>query len=187
MSDRFHVTHLPLKGLLLAERQPIGDRRGFLERMYCQETFQQLGIERAIVQINRTLTQACGTVRGMHYQKPPHAEIKIISCLRGEVFDVAIDIRANSPTFLHWHGEILSETNRRTFILPEGFAHGFQTLTEDCELLYFHTASYMPSAEAGIRPDDPKVAIQWPGEISHLSERDASHALLSQDYQGVIL
>ena len=96
------------------------------------------------------MTASRGTVRGMHFQHPPHAETKFVSCLRGEVFDVAVDLRNGSPTFLHWHAEILSADNHRTLVIPEGFAHGFQTLSDDCEMLYFHTAAYNPEAEGGL-------------------------------------
>jgi dTDP-4-dehydrorhamnose 3,5-epimerase len=187
MSDRFHTTQLPLQGLTLIERRPIGDARGFLERVFCADTFTALGVTEPIAQINRTLTTQCGTVRGMHYQNQPHAEIKLVSCLRGKVFDVAIDLRAGSPTFLCWHGEILSEANHHSLLIPEGFAHGFQTLVDDCELLYFHSKNYAPKSEAGICPTDPQIKITWPLPIAELSQRDAGHGLLSKNYEGIIL
>jgi dTDP-4-dehydrorhamnose 3,5-epimerase len=164
-----------LQGLKLIQRNPIGDHRGYLERMFCEEELQSLIPGRSIVQINHTLTAKRGTVRGLHFQYPPHAETKIVSCLRGEVFDVAVDLRHGSPTFLHWHAEILSADNHRTLLIPEGFAHGFQTLTEDCELLYFHTAAYQPSAEGGLNAQDAKLDIRWPEAVIELSSRDAAH------------
>ena len=187
MSDRFQLKSLSLKGLTLAERKPIRDRRGFLERMFCAEEFAAVGIDKPVVQINRTLTRHRGTIRGMHYQHPPHAEVKIISCLQGEIFDVAIDLRSRSPTFLKWHGEILSDKNARMLVVPEGCAHGFQTLTDDCELLYFHTAAYTPSAEDGVHCKDPLLQIDWPLPVAALSERDASHAFLDANYAGIAL
>ena len=142
---------------------------------------------KGIVQINHTLTVMRGTVRGLHFQYPPHAEIKIVSCLRGEVFDVAVDLRQGSPTFLQWHGEILSASNHRTLLIPEGFAHGFQTLSDDCELLYFHTAAYQPSAEGGLNAQDPKLNIFWPETVVELSSRDAGQPLVNEEFVGVVI
>lgn len=187
MSDRFQIKSLPLPGLMLLERHPLCDERGFLERLFCRETFHQFGIECDIHQINHTLTRRQGTVRGMHYQIPPHAETKIVTCLRGEVFDVVVDLRTESPTFLQWHGESLSQDNGRMLAIPRGFAHGFQTLTNDCEMLYFHSASYEPSAERGVSPLDQRVGITWPLELTELSPRDAGHPWLDDCFTGVIL
>ncbi len=105
--------------------------------------------------------------------------------LRGEVFDVAVDLRKNSPTFLQWHAEVLTETNYKTFVIPEGFAHGFQTLTDECELLYLHTAAYDSKAEAGLNALDPRLAIAWPAPISEQSTRDQQHAMLTSDFSGL--
>jgi dTDP-4-dehydrorhamnose 3,5-epimerase len=123
----------------------------------------------------------------MHFQLPPHAEMKLVSCMRGRVFDVVVDLRHGSPTFLQWHGEELSAESGRTLCIPEGFAHGFQTLTDDCEMLYLHTAAYEAAAERGVSPVDPRVAIRWPLPIAQLSERDAGHAPLADDYAGIRL
>ena len=185
MSARFDILDTPLSGLRILQRKPIGDSRGYLERFFCTQELQTLISGRHIAQINYTLTASRGTVRGMHFQRPPHAEIKFVSCLRGEVFDVAVDLRHNSPTFLHWHAEVLSADNHKTFVIPEGFAHGFQTLTDDCEMLYFHTAAYQPGAEAGVNAQDPRLAIQWPLPVIELSPRDDAHRLLSDDFTGV--
>lgn len=185
MSKRFDILDLPIQGLRLLQRKPIGDDRGYLERMFCTEELKSLIPEKNIVQINRTLTVKRGTVRGMHFQHPPHAEIKFVSCLRGEVFDVAVDLRRGSPTFLHWHAEILSAGNHKTLVIPEGFAHGFQTLTKDCEMLYLHTAAYRSEAEGGLNARDPRLAIQWPLPIAEQSARDAGHPLISEDFDGV--
>ena len=187
MSGRFRIKPLPLAGLNLIERLPITDQRGFLERLFCMEAFTELGVPGSLAQINHTLTRKRGTVRGMHFQHPPHAEIKVVSCLRGEVFDVAIDLRAGSPTFLKWHGEVLTAGNFKTLYIPQGFAHGFQTLTDDCEMLYFHTAPYVPNAEGGISPIEPRVGINWPLGLEEISPRDAGHAKLSPEYSGVLL
>lgn len=185
MNTRFAILDLPLQGLTLLQRKPIGDDRGYLERMFCAEELKSLIPGKTIVQINHTLTAKRGTVRGMHFQYSPHAEIKIVSCLRGEVFDVAVDLREGSPTFLLWHGEILSAENHKTMMIPEGFAHGFQTLTVDCELLYFHTAAYRADAEGGLNAKDPRLGIQWPLPIAEQSARDTVHPFVQEDFSGV--
>jgi dTDP-4-dehydrorhamnose 3,5-epimerase len=182
---RFNFRATPIAGLMLVERQHQEDSRGFLSRLYCAEEFGEIGVRVPISQINHTLTRHKGTVRGLHYQLPPHAETKLVSCLRGEIFDVAVDLRSNSPTFLKWHGEILSAANRRSLVIPEGFAHGFQTLSNDCELLYLHTAAYEPTSEAGVNANDPRLKIEWPIEITEMSDRDRSHPMLSTEFSGV--
>ncbi len=179
MTSRFEITDTPLHGLRLLTRQPVGDPRGYLERLFCDtELGPLLPDGKTIVQINRTLTSKRGAIRGLHRQLPPHEEIKFVSCLRGRIFDVAVDLREDSPTYLRWHSEILSADNSKTFVIPEGFAHGFQTLTNDCELLYFHTAAWSPEAEAGLNALDPALGIPWPLEISEISQRDRSHPML---------
>jgi dTDP-4-dehydrorhamnose 3,5-epimerase len=158
-----------------------------LERLFCSSELAEVIEGTSIAQINHTLTRARGTVRGLHFQHPPYAEIKLVTCLHGEVFDVAVDLRRGSPTFLSWHAERLSGENHRTLAIPRGFAHGFQTLSEDCEMLYLHSAAYQPAAEAGLNPRDPRLAIHWPDEIAQLSERDASHPFIDESFQGVSL
>lgn len=182
---RFTVSHTPLEGLALIERLRIEDPRGFFSRFFCAEELAEVGFALPIAQINHTLTHRRGAVRGLHFQHPPHAEDKLVSCLRGEVFDVAVDLRSGSPTFLRWHGELLSADNQRSLLIPQGFAHGFQTLTEDCELLYLHSRPYAPGAEGAVNARDPAVAIDWPREITELSERDAHHPLLTPDFKGL--
>jgi len=115
-------------------------------------------------------------VRGLHYQKPPHAEAKLVSCIRGEVWDLVLDLRHGSATFLHWHAQRLSADNACALLIPQGFAHGFQALTDDAELLYCHSAAYAPECEAGLNPSDPRLAIAWPLPIADLSPRDAARA-----------
>jgi len=185
--SRFVIKQTPIAGLQVIQRQPRGDERGYLERMFCSEELQSFIEARQLTQINHTRTAKTGTVRGMHFQYPPHAERKLVSCLRGEVFDVAIDLREASPTFLKWHAEILSEENHKTFAIPEGFAHGFQTLSDDCELLYFHTAAYQPTAEAGLNALDDRLSIKWPLPISERSARDLQHPALADDFAGMKL
>ncbi|MGI9211746.1 MAG: dTDP-4-dehydrorhamnose 3,5-epimerase family protein [Methylococcaceae bacterium] len=183
--SRFTVTDLPLSGLKLIERQRMGDNRGFLSRLFCSEALAAAGWVKPIAQINHTYTAQRGTVRGLHFQYPPHAEMKLVSCIRGEIWDVAVDIRADSPTFLQWHGERLSADNYRSLLLPEGFAHGFQTLTDEVELLYCHSMPYTATAESGLNPQDPHLDIPWPLDISVLSTRDATHTRLSEEFRGI--
>ncbi len=185
--QRFDFFDSPLAGLKIVQRKLIEDARGFLSRFYCAEEFAKFGFNKPISQINHTFTRQKGAVRGLHYQQPPHAEIKLVSCLKGEVFDVAVDLRKNSPTFLHWHGEVLSENNRRSLLIPQGFAHGFQTLSDDCELIYLHSAPYVKEAEAAMNVIDQKVGIRWPLEITALSERDTSHPMIENDFEGMAL
>ena len=183
--SRFTISDLPLMGLKRVERHRIGDARGFLSRLYCVEELSAAGWRGPIAQLNHTVTAARGTIRGMHFQRPPHAEMKLVSCLRGAVWDVAVDVRRDSPTFLHWHAEELSADNACAMLLPEGFAHGFQTLTDDVEMLYCHSAPYVAAAEAGLRPDDPRLGIRWPLAIAGLSTRDASLPLLDEHFTGI--
>ena len=145
--SRFTITKLPLVDLKIIECKRLVDSRGFLARLFCAEVLFALGWLKPIAQINHTYTARRGTLRGMHYQQPPCAEMKLVSCLQGEVWDVAIDLRAGSPTFLQWHAEVLSADNNRAMLIPEGFAHGFQTLTDDVQLLYCHSAPHSPDTE----------------------------------------
>lgn len=185
--SRFVIDCAPIAGLQVIRRHPLGDERGYLERMFCSEELQSTIGARQVTQINRTRTAKRGTVRGMHFQHPPHAEMKLVSCLRGEVFDVAVDLREGSPTFLKWYAEILTKDNHKTFAIPEGFAHGFQTLSDDCELLYFHTAVYQPKAEAGLNALDDRLSIDWPFPVTERSMRDQLHPALGDDFMGIKL
>jgi dTDP-4-dehydrorhamnose 3,5-epimerase len=185
--NRLSVTDLPLAGLKRIERRRLGDARGFLSRLFCAEDLVAAGWNRPIAQINHTYTARRGTVRGMHFQYPPHAEIKLVSCIRGEVWDVAVDIRAGSNTRLRWYAERLSADNGHSLLIPEGFAHGYQTLTDDVELLYCHSAAYSAAAEAGLNPQDASLAISWPLPIIDLSVRDSQHPMLDEHFAGVAL
>lgn len=183
--NKFRATQLPMAGLMLVSRQRLGDERGFLSRMFCSETLAGAGWQKPISQINITHTSTRGSIRGLHYQIPPYAEMKLVSCIRGEVMDVAVDLRANSPTFLQWHAQTLSADNGNALLIPEGFAHGFQTMTDDVEMLYFHSMPYTPAAEAGLRFDDPLIEIVWPLQVTEMSVRDQTHGLLSPSYKGI--
>ena len=182
---RFHFEDTGISGLWVARRLRLEDERGFLSRIFCDLEFGEIGLRDPIVQINHTRTLGRGTVRGMHFQFPPHAETKVVSCLRGEVFDVAVDLRKGSPTFLGVHGERLSADNGRALVIPPGCAHGFQVLGEVCELLYLHTARYVPEAEGGVGATDPRLGIHWPLPVRGLSPRDRAHPPLGVDFEGI--
>ena len=185
---RFNFVQTSLAGLVLVQRKAIEDDRGFLSRFYCADEFRSAGLDKPIAQINHTLTRKKGAVRGLHFQNPPHAETKLVSCLKGEIWDVAIDLRRESPTFLKWHAEILSAKNRSSLLIPEGFAHGFQALTKDCELIYLHTAAYHPEAEGALNVTDPQLSLEWPLPIGDLSVRDQDHAFLNNsNFRGIFL
>lgn len=184
--SRLRVADTDLPGVKTIERLRLGDERGYLERLFCSEELAAAGWLAPIAQINRTFTATRATVRGLHYQQPPHAEMKLVTCLHGEVWDVAVDLRHDSPHFLQWHAEVLSADNRRALLIPEGFAHGFQALSDNVELLYFHSRAHAPSAEAGVHPQDPRVAVAWPLPVTLLSPRDSNHHPLGADFAGVL-
>ena len=183
--SRFDVIATPLQGLVVVQRQRAQDHRGFFSRFFCAEELKPAGFELPIAQVNHTLTARRGAVRGLHFQHPPHAEDKFVSCLRGEILDVAVDLRHGSPTFLQWHAEILSADNARSLMIPQGFAHGFQALTDDCELLYLHSRPYAAEAEAALNVNDPRLAIPWPLAFTDISARDAGHPFLTSDFTGL--
>jgi dTDP-4-dehydrorhamnose 3,5-epimerase len=183
--SRFRIHDTPIAGLKLIERKPTSDKRGFLQRLFCQDSLDLVLAGKTIRQINHTLTRQLGAVRGMHYQAPPHAEIKIVSCLKGKVWDVAVDLRKDSPTFLRHYAVTLSEDAPQSYLIPEGFAHGFQALTPDCELIYLHTVDYNAAAEAGFNALDPRLGIRWPLVISERSKRDEQHTMLTDNFIGI--
>ena len=180
---KLHPTKLP--ALWIVEAQPFVDQRGAFARWFCARELAELIGSRRIVQINHSRTRRLGAIRGMHFQYPPHAEMKLVRCIRGRVWDVAVDLRQGSPTFLQWHAEILTPENGRMMVISEGFAHGFQVLEEDSELIYLHTAFYAPDHEGGVRFDDPAIGITWPLNVTEVSDRDRSHQLLGADFEGL--
>lgn len=175
----------PLAGLQIVETVQVGDSRGTFERLYCEQEWAQLKTSLQFVQANLSTTAQRGTIRGMHFQRAPVLEAKLIRCVRGHAFDVAVDLRAGSPTFLHWHAVELHADEPREIFIPEGFAHGFQALSDDVQLLYFHTAPWTPACEGGLRHDDPRLAIGWPLPSPHVSGRDRAHPLLDDAFTGV--
>jgi len=177
-------TETPLKGSFQVDLTPFGDERGWFVRTFCKNEFSAIGHTKEWVQLNHSFTKNKGAIRGLHYQMPPYSEIKLVRCVAGSVYDVIVDLRKNSPTFLQWFSIELSASNRKMIYIPEGFAHGFQTLTEDCELIYHHTAFYTPDVEGGIRYDDPSVNVRWPLAITDISKRDGQHPLLNASFKG---
>jgi dTDP-4-dehydrorhamnose 3,5-epimerase len=180
---KFHAT--PLNGSFIIDLEPFSDNRGWFSRYYCKNEFAQIGHFKEWVQMNHSFTSTKGSVRGMHYQLPPHSEIKLVRCVHGAVFDVIIDIRKDSDTFLQWFGEELSAANKKMMYIPEGFAHGFQCLTDDCELLYHHTEFYKPGKEAGIVYNDVTLGIKWPLQVTVISEKDNQHDVITNDFKGI--
>jgi len=182
--DHYRTHATPLPGLIVFERVAIGDERGYFEHVFAPAAFTAWGIAQPLAQVNMSTTKMKGAVRGLHFQHPPYAEDKIVSCIAGSVFDVAVDLREDSPTFLRWHGRILSPDNRLSMIIPKGFAHGFQTLENDCRMLYLHTERYVPEEEAGVNATDPCIGIAWPLQITQHSARDAALPLLAATFKG---
>lgn len=180
-----NILTTPIPNLMLIETAQHVDARGAFSRLYCERELTDLIGQRRIVQINHSRTVQVGAVRGFHFQRPPHAEMKLVRCLKGRVWDVAIDLRPDSPTFLCWHAEELTPGNTRMMVIPEGFAHGFQVMEPESELLYLHTALYAPDAEGGLRHDDPRLGIDWPLAVTDLSPRDAGHAFIDSNFQGI--
>ena len=156
----------------LIRPQPRSDERGFFARMFCEKVLAERGLVSSVSQVNTGFSPRQGTLRGLHYQRTPHAEVKIARCLRGAVFDVVVDLRPASPTYKRWFGATLSADNGHLLYAPEGTAHGYLTLAPDSELMYFTSHPYAPEAAAGVRFDDPAFGIQWPGEISLVSQQD---------------
>jgi dTDP-4-dehydrorhamnose 3,5-epimerase len=178
-----HTT--PVQGVHVVTSANNRDERGAFMRFYCEQELAPLLGGRHVVQVNHSSTRAVGTVRGLHFQWPPHAETKFVRCLRGRVWDVAVDLRAGSPTFLRWFAHELSPSGADMMVIPEGCAHGFQALETDSELLYLHTNAYEQRAEGALRWDEPLVSVPWPLPVSVVSPRDAAHAHLDSDFDGI--
>lgn len=183
--SRFHLHSTPIVGVTVVERQRRGDERGFLARLFCTEDLVAAGWTWPVAQLNESFTARQGAIRGMHFQHAPDGEAKLVSCMRGSVFDVALDLRRGSPTFLQHHGELLSAENGRAMLLPPGVAHGFQSLTDDVLLLYAHSAAYAPDSEGGVNPFDPRAGIAWPLPPGDLSNRDRDRPMLDAAFNGV--
>ncbi|MDB5776806.1 MAG: dTDP-4-dehydrorhamnose 3,5-epimerase [Herbaspirillum sp.] len=179
------TTATDIAGVAIVQSGRRLDERGGFARWFCDGELAPELQGAAVRQINHSHSRDRGTVRGMHFQTPPHAEKKLIRCLAGRIFDVVVDLRRGSPTFLAWRGFELAAGDDRALLIPEGCAHGFQTLSDDVQLLYLHTAPYTPAAEGAVRFDDPRIGIAWPLPPQHLSERDMQHPLLAADFSGI--
>jgi dTDP-4-dehydrorhamnose 3,5-epimerase len=181
------IHQTPITGLVMADTKVFNDERGSFARLFCEQELSSIIGHRKIVQINHSCTEALGAVRGMHFQLAPHAEMKLVRCLKGKVWDVAVDLRPHSPSYKRWYAKELSPQNAHMMVIPEGFAHGFQVLESFSELLYLHTAFYKPEAEGGLRHDDPELGIAWPLPVTDISERDSRHANKDASFTGIIL
>ena len=174
-----------LVGSYVIHPDTIADERGWFTRTFDKEEFRKINFDGEWVQMNHSFTNNAGTIRGMHYQLPPFAEIKLVRCIAGAVFDVIIDLRKNSETFLYWFAIELSAENKNMIYIPGGFAHGFETLTDNCELIYHHSQFYNPGFEKGIKYDDPAINIQWPSTMTNISKRDDDPPYLTKNFEGI--
>ncbi|MBS1602743.1 MAG: dTDP-4-dehydrorhamnose 3,5-epimerase [Bacteroidetes bacterium] len=175
----------PLAGAYIVELTPFTDHRGWFARGWCKNEFAQIGHTKEFVNLNHSYTKMKGTIRGMHFQRSPHREIKLLRCIAGSVFDVIVDLREGSPTYSQWFGAELSARNRRMMYVPEGFAHGFQTLEEDSEVIYLVSEFYAQKSEGGVRYSDPAFNIQWPLPVSDISEKDAAHPFINETFKAL--
>ena len=182
---QFVIQNLNLLGAKKIKKKKYQDKRGYLSRVFCYDELKKNKINFSIKQINITLTKKKGTIRGLHFQLPPHSEIKMVSCIKGKIFDVIVDLRKNSKTFLKTYSEILSEKNQKTLIVPKGFAHGFQALEDNCEILYFHSENYNSDYEDGIKYNDPQLSIKWPKNTTNISKRDDNFKLILENFKGL--
>jgi len=165
----------PLKDAFVIEPTLLEDHRGFFTRAFCNDTFSKKNLESNFIQANNSLSYKKGTLRGMHFQLPPKQEVKLIRCIQGELYDVIIDLRKESPTYKQWFGEKLTAKNRKMMYAPKGFAHGFITLTDNAEAFYLNSTPYCKELERGVRWDDPAFNIQWPIKPTEISEKDQNH------------
>jgi dTDP-4-dehydrorhamnose 3,5-epimerase len=168
----------PLKDLYIIELCSQKDERGYFARSFCKSEFMSIGFDKEFVQFNHSYNRIKGTIRGLHFQTPPFEETKLIRCVQGSVYDVAVDLRADSPTYLQFFGIELSDKNLISILIPEGFAHGFQTLEDHTSLIYHHTSFYTPNSESGIRYNDPSLNINWPLPAENISVKDLSYSTI---------
>lgn len=174
-------------GLYLVTRDRFQDERGQFSKLFSSEVLSQIGWLKPIAQVNHSHTSKRGSVRGLHFQYPPHQEMKLVSCIRGEVWDVVVDLRVGSPTYLKWFTQILSAENAKSLLIPEGMAHGFQTLSDQAELIYCHSAAWVKEAESGLNPLDPAFSITWPLAITLMSAKDAGFPMTDHNFRGIQL
>jgi dTDP-4-dehydrorhamnose 3,5-epimerase len=178
---------LPLAGAFTIDVEPFTDNRGFFTRTFCEKEFAQHQLVQHFVQSNHSGTNGKGVIRGMHFQHAPHCEVKLVKCVQGSIYDVIVDVRKDSPTFLQWYGAELSAENKRMMYVPAGFAHGFQSLSDYSEIVYMVSNFYNKESEGGVRYDDPAVNIQWPLEVTLLSDKDKAIPLIDEQFKAVVL
>lgn len=178
-------TPIRLDGAFEVDLHPFQDERGWFARSYCKKEFKAVGFDKEWLQLNHSVTYERGSIRGMHFQYPPFREIKLVRCIAGAVFDVIVDLRRGSKTFLQWHGVELSANNKKMLYIPEGFAHGFQVLEVNSGLIYHHSEYYTPEAEGGFRYDDAAFCIAWPEPVTRISGRDSGYAAVDQTFKGI--
>lgn len=183
--NRFAIEPTPIAGVYSVTRRRLADERGFLSRLFEPDELALAGWRGPIAQINETGTIRAGTVRGLHFQRPPHAEMKLVSCLCGRILDVAVDLRKASPTYLRSVAMELSQENGRALLIPEGCAHGFQALTDDVRMIYLHSAPYAAAYEDGLDALDPALGIQWPLPVVNRSPRDETLPRIGPGFEGV--
>lgn len=172
--------------LFVVQPNSFQDARGVFSRVYCQDELEDV-CKISIKQINHSLTYKKGTVRGLHFQYEPHSEVKIVKCIQGSIYDVVVDIRKGSPTFLKTFSIELSKENQKMLCIPKGFAHGFQTLEDNTELLYFHSNIYVQEQEGALNIKDSVLNIKWPLNITNISQKDEKHPFINRDFQGVVI
>jgi len=177
------LKELSLKDSFIIEPEPFRDNRGEFSRIFCKEELKDI-FDGNIAQINHSITDKKGTFRGFHYQKQPFGEIKIVKAIKGSIIDIIVDIREDSPTFLQHHSEILSSENRKMIFIPKGFAHGFQTLQDDTELIYFHSEFFNKSADSGLNYRDRNLNIKLPLSVSNISEKDNNFSFIDKKFKG---
>ena len=175
-----------LNGSFVVSSKPFEDDRGFFARWYCEKEFADAGLNTVFVQCNQSGTYGTGSIRGMHFQYPPHAEVKLVKCVKGKIFDVIVDIRKGSATFLQWFGIELSDENKKALYIPKGFAHGFQALTDYAEIIYMVSSPYNRDSEGGIRYNDVEAGIEWKLPVNKISDKDLNIPLInSTSFAGV--
>jgi dTDP-4-dehydrorhamnose 3,5-epimerase len=179
------ITQTPLEGVYVVETDPFTDHRGAFARWFCEQELAGVTGKRHIKNVNFSKTTKRGSIRGLHFQRPPCSEMKIVRCIRGKILDVVVDIRKNSSTFLQHCAVELSSENMRMLVIPEGFAHGFQSLEDDSEIMYLVTEFYSPESEGGLRYSDPALNIVWPLAVSDISEKDGKYPLIHPEFPGL--
>lgn len=184
MDKKLKIIDTEIDGLFVIEPISFKDERGEFSRVFCMDELSEI-FDGDIKQINHSITNKKGTIRGLHFQYEPYSEVKMVKCIRGKIFDTVVDIRKNSKTFLKTFSIELSSTNQKMLYIPKGFAHGFQTLEDDTELLYLHSSIYTPSDEGALNVSDPLLSIDWPLDIINISKRDKEHKFLDKNFKGI--